>query len=1106
MSGQTTIVNALYDFYDHQFSNADAGSPSKVEQTVGSGLLPSHIEHTVPDVASFFKRVLIDLPGGLLGSVELFEAIRNVTTNLEHDAQLSELDLAKLKAKMIALAISSVASDYRLYLIQAVLGLVSYLGHEAEKLQAENASSDEDHPSSELMSYRSLGVVLGPLLLGNFTDSAIHGDREGHAGTPPISLEVDSAKKFRKHKRKQSDMKLDQSATLAAFVDRANRTAVVMQQLLSSWPQVVTQLRDINSTTTSSLKSGSKKRLKKRPSRTGSRLTMNTSEEDMKFLDILRGRTLPEDIRGAVKVKSNVRMTCRSPMSRGAIDPSEDDNPNDTWLPAASEEHSSPQLDDTRDAARAAQDNELTDHAKLQSVEGTNTIHAEDIRLNVDDRTQSDVAMEKMAMGTILPPLQMEPRSSSPGGFLRLIDPDTETPRRAYHSSSSHKTPETALRDAPPAEYNHEPNESQLQISMAKPLPPIWDAQRAEFSFISTEGDKLERPPRTFARHEHSNSSRRNTSSRRSSKSSFSSRKNRQSAEQTIFPSRQSGQWPASPTTQADEKAMFPPRQSSLPMEQHLAVKPLETYASLAEYKAKADTYMSPPKFNVSRDASETQREQNALPAGGPKANNVKFLAQKFAEASRAMRSNNEQAKDTDVPRIYAFVKSLPSPKSPMLGLEDPFFCADSNNASRESLIPKPIRDVGRSRESRTLSPPKRAAPKIHAAKRHSGFGVVTDRDAEIVKKNTISSPPATPRGGEGEIYDEMVANSNGIGFSKQPLTQLLDANHHQRSSESLRRIQKLQDSSQEKRRAHNRTVSFAELARPVSPSRPGSRTLDVYANLKDTPSRSNNYLNASDAPKPLERHTSTYATRYAEICNYRRRLQQKDEEIEAKDRTIEALQEVQGFNGVQAKGSFGKGGLHNQVRKAKRELSYWKMRAELAERRLAGLKHLSDRSWESERGGPDDAEATERTNVFKKQDDGKDSGGGWDAQGDSPNSWKRRAIFAESQLAQISKRDSADKEIDVYDLQGDSPDSWKRRAIVAESQLARIAPLMEEGPHNEMIRTTPSPLTAKVYVAIQRNSGAKEEGTLNFRGEEAEGLLSTAEYSGSNSEKEMER
>lgn len=1103
MSGQTTIVNALYDFYDHQFANADAGSPSKVEQTVGSGLLPSHIEHTVPDVASFFKRVLIDLPGGLLGSIELFEALRNVTTNFEHHSELSEPDLASLKARMVALAVSSVASDYRLYLIQAVLGLVSHLGQEAEKLQAETASADEDQAPSELMSYRSLGVVLGPLLLGNLTDSAVHGSGDGHSGALRTSLETDSAKKFRKHKRKHSDMKLDQSATLAAFVDRANRTANVMQQLLLMWTDVVKQLRDINNTASSSLKSGGKRRLEKISSQGGSRLTMKTSEEDMRFLDILRGRSLPEEFRGAVKMKSNIRMTSRSPMSRGAIGPSEDDNPDHTWLPAASEEHGSPDSGHTRVAERAARDNELAVDTKLRSVEGTNISFADDIGLGAENRTHSDVAMEKMAMGTILPPLQIQPSFSSRKGFLRLVDPAVETPRKTQNSSSSSKTPETALRDAPPAEHSHESDESQLQISMRKPLPPIRDAQRAEPSFSYGQDDVLDPPSKPFARNERPNSPHRKTSSQRSSSNSFSSRRARQSAERTIFPSRQSGQWPSSPTKQTDEKAMFPPRQSSLPMEKHLEMKPIETYASLAEYKAKTDTYMSPPKFNVSGKASDVQLEQNEVPHGVPRPNNVKFLAQRFAEASRARRSSDERAKETAIPRIYAFANSLPSPKSPMLGLEDPFFSAESNNVSKESLIPKPVRDVGRSRESRSLSPPKRAAPKIHAPKRHSAFGITTDRDAEIVQKNTISSPPVTPTTGEGEKYDEMVANSNGIGFSKQPLTQLLDAYHHQRSAESLRRLRTyLQESPPETRRFHNRTISFAELARPISPSRPDSPALKIYANPKDSHTRSNSYLNASDALKPLERHTSINATMYSEICSLRRLLQQMGEEKEAKDRRIEALEEVQGGSsvaaGVKAQGSFGRGGMHNEIRKAKRELSLWKMRAELAERRLSGLKHLSDRSWESEPVYP----GSSRPDVSKEKDGEKKVGGSRDVQGDNPDSWKRRAIVAESQLAQIKKRESAGEEVDVQAMQGDSPDAWKRRAIVAESQLAQITPLMEKGPHSEMVRTTPSPLTAKVYVAIETENGEKKERTWDFEEEEGRSLH-ISDYGRSNREKE---
>ena len=1106
MSGQTTIVNALYDFYDHQFANADAGSPSKVEQTVGSGLLPSHIEHTVPDVASFFKRVLIDLPGGLLGSVELFEALRNITMDFGHDPELSEPDLAIIKAKMIALAISSVASDYRLYLIQAVLGLVSYLGHEAEKLQSETASADEDQAPSELMNYRSLGVVLGPLLLGNLTDRAVHGNDEGHSGAPRTSLEPDSAKKFRKHKRKHSDMKLDQNATLAAFVDRANRTAIVMQHLLSMWPHVVKQLRDINSTASSSLKSVSRRRLNKVPSHTGSRLTMKTSEEEIRFLDILRGRTLPEEFRGAVKMKSNIRMTSRSPMSRGAIGPSDDDNSNDASLPATSEEHRSPNPGHTRIAERAARDNEITLNTKLRFQQETNSSPAGDVGLGVENRTYSDVAMDKLAMGTILPPLEIESSSSSRKDFL-LVDPAIETPAKKQNSGSSNQTPQTALRNAQPAEHSHESDVSKLQISMRKPLPPIGDAQRAELGNLDSEESVLDPPSMPFARKERPNSPRSNPSLSTSSSNSFSNRKARQSAERTIFLSRQSGEWPSSPTKPTDERTRFPPRQSSLPMEKHLALKPIKTYASVAEYKAKADTYISPPPFNVSRKTSEAQIEQHEIPTGGPRPSNVKALAQRFAEASRAIRRNDEQTKETAIPRIYAVVNSLPPPKSPMLGLDDPFLSTKSNTGSKESLIPKPVRDVGRSRESRSLSPPKRAPPRMHDPKRHSAFGIFPDQDAEIVQNNTISYPPARLDRGVGETYDEMIANSNGIGFSKRPLTQLLDAYHHQRSAEWLRHRTSIQESSPETHRLHNRTISFAEFARPLPSSRPDSPSINV--DPKSSPLRSNSYLDASDALKPLERHASINATMYAEICRLQRLLQQMGEEKEAKDRRIEALEEVQGGNpiaaGVKAKGSFGKGGLHNEVRKVRRELSLWKMRAELAERRLSGLKQLSDRLGGNETAYPGYLEPTERPHMVEKQDGEMEIHGVHVGQGDSRDSWNRRAIVAEMQLAQVSERENTNKECNVQEVQSDSPDSWKSLAIVGESSLAHFAPLNEKGPQNEMVRPTPSPTTARVHVAVETESGEKEEGFWGWRRGEG-GSLNTSDYGRSNSEKEGKR
>ena len=133
--------------------------------------------------------------------------------------------------------------------------------------------------------------------------------------------------------------------------------------------------------------------------------------------------------------------------------------------------------------------------------------------------------------------------------------------------------------------------------------------------------------------------------------------------------------------------------------------------------------------------------------------------------------------------------------------------------------------------------------------------------------------------------------------------------------------------------------------------------------------------------------------------------------------------------------------------------------------------------------------EQGEKLDIVQKQEIEKKQGDFRDVQGDRAITWKRRAIVAESQLTQMKMRENTDKERDVQELQGDSPDFWKRRAIIAESQLAQITPLMENGPHKDMVRTTPLPLTANVYVQV-----------------ETEGSLSSGENGQGSSEKEVGR
>ncbi len=133
ISGQASNVNALYEYYAFQF--AQAGSPSKVQETIGSGLLPAHIEYTVPDVAAIFKKIVNALPGGLLGSLKLFDALRNIFFHLVPAPELSEDDTKILQARLVALAISSVKSTRRVCLIQAVIGMVAYFGKSSQTLR-----------------------------------------------------------------------------------------------------------------------------------------------------------------------------------------------------------------------------------------------------------------------------------------------------------------------------------------------------------------------------------------------------------------------------------------------------------------------------------------------------------------------------------------------------------------------------------------------------------------------------------------------------------------------------------------------------------------------------------------------------------------------------------------------------------------------------------------------------------------------------------------------------------------------------------------------------------------------------------------------------------
>ena len=270
--GQLSTINALYDYYSNRFLNySNIDDPDKIQSTVGTGDLPAHIEFTVHDVASLLKKILLGLPGGLLGSLSLFKVICSIDTKVRRGPEQSEADFIAFKARLVALAISSVTSDHCFSLICAILGLAALIGHESEKVANERPSNYG--PSPELMGYRALGVVLGPLLLGDDINN-IFGSETLEGQSAQAS---DSSKKSRRQKRVSTiEQKLGQNEALLAHVEKAKITARIGEMLISMWRDVVKQLRNL---AVNGVSDSQHRDSEPQPTRGRSRFTLSSSED-----------------------------------------------------------------------------------------------------------------------------------------------------------------------------------------------------------------------------------------------------------------------------------------------------------------------------------------------------------------------------------------------------------------------------------------------------------------------------------------------------------------------------------------------------------------------------------------------------------------------------------------------------------------------------------------------------------------------------------------------------------------------------------------------------------------------------------------------------------
>ncbi|RDL39434.1 uncharacterized protein BP5553_03774 [Venustampulla echinocandica] len=233
--GSHHVVEALYDHYCPVDEN-----PEVISGTVRCPTLPGHIRCDVHDVASTFKKLLSGLPGGILGSLLLFDAFVSIQSQLQWDTELTGTKQRKALARLIALAISTLRSQYRRELICAVFGLLCMVGRTAEISSRDGGSP---LPTSDLMGYAALGIVFGPLLVGELLDDWNIHLAKSRAGLVLLPISPPKSKKQRL-KQVQST---EQGVSFNTQVDKIKIANGITEMLITHWSDVTRHMKTLTS-------------------------------------------------------------------------------------------------------------------------------------------------------------------------------------------------------------------------------------------------------------------------------------------------------------------------------------------------------------------------------------------------------------------------------------------------------------------------------------------------------------------------------------------------------------------------------------------------------------------------------------------------------------------------------------------------------------------------------------------------------------------------------------------------------------------------------------------------------------------------------------------
>lgn len=187
------------------------------------------------------------MPGGILGSLSLFDAMIAINSQLYGDPEFSRTKQSKIRARLIALAIGTLRSQFRRELICAVFGLLCLLGRAAETAPREDEFG-RPLPTSDLMGYNALGIVFGPLLVGDMLGSYAVKLADPSSGLFIVPRSPSSSSKSQKGKKRAREATEDPGQPPFLDVDKIHVANNITEMLITNWRDVVRQMRSLDTT------------------------------------------------------------------------------------------------------------------------------------------------------------------------------------------------------------------------------------------------------------------------------------------------------------------------------------------------------------------------------------------------------------------------------------------------------------------------------------------------------------------------------------------------------------------------------------------------------------------------------------------------------------------------------------------------------------------------------------------------------------------------------------------------------------------------------------------------------------------------------------------